>query len=117
MKRLCFLAATIAMAQNGWPPPGMRCPERTIVKFDIASDDQAKLAKFRDEHLSYLLTLMKEGKLVTAGPLQNHQHAMMIFTSSNWADVEAALKDEPFTREGVIKVASHDVWLACEVAK
>ena len=43
--------------------------------------------------------------------------AAMLFAASEWSQVEAILNDEPFTHDGVLKIASHDVWNACEAAK
>jgi hypothetical protein len=41
----------------------------------------------------------------------------LLFGTKDWAEVEALMKNEPFTREGVMKVVSHTVWNACEAAK
>ena len=39
------------------------------------------------------------------------------FTGTAWPDIEELLKSEPFLREGVMKIDSHSVWRACELAK
>jgi hypothetical protein len=41
----------------------------------------------------------------------------MLLASGDWSQVEALLNEEPFTHEGVLKIARHDVWNACEAAK
>jgi hypothetical protein len=41
----------------------------------------------------------------------------MLAAASDWSQVQAILNDEPFTHEGVVKIARHDVWNACEAAR
>jgi hypothetical protein len=43
--------------------------------------------------------------------------AAMLFAAGDWSQVQAILNDEPFTQEGVLKIASHNVWNACEPAR
>jgi uncharacterized protein YciI len=114
MRKLIFLAAVAAFAQRPWPPPGMQCPERTIVLIKIA--DQSKINQFYDEHVAYLVPLMKSGKIVSAGPTDDG-NGVLVYNSTNWAEIEAMMKKEPFTREGITQVVSHAVWRACEAAK
>ena len=115
MRKLLFLFAAVAFAQHPWPPAGLRCPERTLV---VLKTDPAKAAKaggFFDEHLAYVRSLMKSGKVVFAGPLQDGGGAM-VFAITEWNEVEEILKKEPFNREGIMTVATHAVWQACEPA-
>jgi len=112
MKKMCFLIAVAALAQDHGPPPGMRCVPRTIVTYNFVESD--KLAQFRPQHMAYILSLLKSGKLLMAGPMETGQTVTGVFATSNWADIESMMKDEPFTREGLLKVASHEVWNACE---
>jgi len=61
---------------------------------------------------------MRSGQIISGGPLEGGQPAAaMLFAASEWSQVEAILNDEPFTHDGVLKIASHDVWNACEAAK
>jgi uncharacterized protein YciI len=116
MRTLLFLTTVVLLAQTPWPPPGLRCPERTLVIFEHGPNWE-KAAEFREPHLAYLLAQMKSGKVVSAGPVEGGQRAAMLFASKDWSDVEPILKDEPFTHEGVIRISEHVVWSACEVEK
>src|SRR5581483_9916986 len=115
MKKVIFLAAAAALAQRPWPPPGMQCPQRTLVVVEV-SPDAEKLNRFYDEHIAHLVPMMKSGKVVSGGPTADGR-GVLVYASTDWAEVEAAMKKEPFTREGVTKVVSHTVWNACEAAK
>jgi uncharacterized protein YciI len=114
MRKLIFLVAAAAFAQRPWPPPGMKCPERTVVVIKIT--DASKINEFYDEHLAYLLPLMKSGKILSAGP-SDDGNGVIVYSTTDWAEVESLMKKEPFTREGVTQVVSHVVWRACEAAK
>src|SRR3954462_11716736 len=114
MRKLIFLVAAVALAQRPWPPPGMKCPERTLVLLKVT--DPSKINQFYDEHLAYLLPLMNSGKILSAGPTDDNNGAI-VYASADWPEVEAMMKKEPFTREGVTKVVAHSVWRACEAAK
>jgi uncharacterized protein YciI len=80
-----------------------------------------------NEHASYLLTQMKAGKIVSAGAMdvaltppaskKVPNGAAVIYTTTNWAEVEEIIKQDPYYRAGVAAVASHNVWAACEPEK
>jgi len=94
----------------------MQCPERTLVIYDLVQDKMPLIDKFYDEHLANLNKLMKEGKIVSSGPTDDGR-GVLIFAGTNWPEIEALLKKEPFTREGILKMTTHTVWRACEPAK
>jgi uncharacterized protein YciI len=113
---LLFLAAFFLVAQNPFPPPGMNCPQRTLVTFEEGpSSDKAQ--QLFQQHISYLSGQMKAGKVISAGPLAAGHTALILFATKDWDEIQEILKNEPFTQAGVIKVVRHDVWNACEVAK
>jgi uncharacterized protein YciI len=116
MRKLLFLVAAVALAQRPWPPPGMRCPERTLVITDLVQANASKINEFYDEHIAFLVPLLKSGKIISAGPTDDGR-GVLLFGTKDWTEVEAILKKEPFTREGVMKIVSHSVWKACEAAK
>ena len=120
MRMLLFLIGGLLLAQQQWPPPGMQCPQRTLVLFQRGPNWE-KLPMLRDvaqKHLAYILQQMKSGKILSGGPMEGVQPAAaMLFAAGDWSQVEAILNDEPYTHEGVLKIASHDVWNACEAAK
>ena len=43
MRKLLFLTAVVALAQRPWPPPGMRCPERTLVITEVQAANAGKI--------------------------------------------------------------------------
>lgn len=94
----------------------MKCPERTVVIYDVVEDKAPLIEKFYDEHLANLKELMKSGKIVSAGPTEDGR-GVLIVNGTDWAEIEPMLKKEPFTREGVMKMTSHTVWRACELEK
>jgi uncharacterized protein YciI len=116
MRKLLFLAAAVALAQRPFPPPGMRCPERTLVIFDIVMENAGKANSVYDEHIEFLRTHMKAGTIVSGGPTVDG-HGVILFSGTKWPEIEALLKKEPFMRDGVMKLAAHYGWRACEVEK
>jgi hypothetical protein len=61
---------------------------------------------------------MKSGKILSGGPMEGVQPAAaMLFAAGDWSQVEPILNDGPFTHDGVLKVANHAVWNACEAAR
>ena len=115
MRKLLFLTGGLLLAQVQWPPPGMRCPQRTLVIFERGPNWEKAHDVF-PQHISYILQQMKSGKILSSGPMEGNQTAVAVFSVAGWEEVEGILKDEPFTREGVLKIARHDVWNACEAA-
>jgi uncharacterized protein YciI len=116
MRKLLFLTAAVALAQRPWPPPGMQCPQRTLVMTDLQLSDEDKINEFYEEHLAYLVPLLKAGKIISAGPTADGR-GVVVFATKEWSEVETIMKDEPFMREGLMTIASHTVWNACEAAK
>jgi len=115
-KLLLLVVAAVALAQRAFPPPGMRCPERTLVIFDVVMENAGKADAVYDEHIAFLRTHMKSGAIVSGGPTTDG-HGVILFSGAKWAEIEELLKKEPFARDGVMKVAGHHVWRACEVEK
>jgi len=76
----------------------------------------ARSKEFYQQHIGYVLRHLNSGKILAAGPTDGHT-AIMLLATRDWREAEGILKDEPFTREGVLKIASHYVWNACEAAK
>lgn len=116
MRMLPFLIGGLLFALQ-WPPPGMQCPRRTLVLFERGPNWE-KASQVGPQHLAYILQQMKSGKIISGGPMEGGQPAAaMLFAAGDWSQVEAILNDEPFTHEGVLKIASHNVWNACEAAR
>src|SRR5262249_54289959 len=117
------LAAVAQQKERRPPPPGLRCPQRTLVLFDV--DWNAFKPAMFNEHAAYLLTQMKAGEIVSAGAMEIAppasgkvpSGAAVLYTSTNWSEVEQIIKQDPYYRAGVAAVASHNVWNACEPEK
>jgi len=117
MRIVPFLIGGLIFAQQQWPPPGMQCSQRTLVLFERGPQWE-KASQVAPQHFAYILQQMKSGKVISGGPMQGGQPAAaMLFAVSDWNQVEAILDAERFTHQGVLKVASHHVWNACEAAK
>ena len=112
---MLLLICTVAFAQENWPPPGMRCPQRTLVLLEFG-ENAANSGRFAAEHLDYMRGLMKAGKVISAGPMTDNHTAAILLATNDWTEAEQLLKKEPFYREGVLKMTSHSVWNACELA-
>jgi hypothetical protein len=73
MRRIVFIMVTLALAviaqQKSTTPPGIRCPERTLVLFDVDWNALKPKPDMAKEHAAYLLTQMKSGKIVSEGAM------------------------------------------------
>lgn len=115
MRKIAFIVATVALAQRPWPPPGLRCPERTLALYHVEPAHAVKMSNLFDEHTAYLIEHMKAGRIVAAGKTDTGGAA--IFASKDWLEVEGIIEKDPYIRDGVATVASHTVWNACEAEK
>lgn len=114
MRKVLFLFGAVLFAQQMPNPPGMQCHERTLVLFAEGAGVENR-KDLVPAHFDYIRRQMREGKIIAAGPFGGNQGAAMVFASSDWAEVEGILRDEPFTKAGVIKVSEHKAWTACEL--
>lgn len=115
MRTFCFLFASIFIAQAQDIPRSMQCHERTLVLF-VPGPNKDKQKDLVRLHMDYMSEQMRAGKIIAAGPLNGDEGAAAVFASNDWAEVQNLLKDEPFTKGGVIKVADHKVWNACQAS-
>jgi hypothetical protein len=110
-----FSFAAVAW-QRTWPtPPGMRCPNRTLVVYEIQGANAGKISALYAEHLTYSLKHLRAGSIVNLGI--SDTGAAAVFSSTEWPEVEGIIHQDPYVREGVAAVASHTVWHACEAEK
>jgi uncharacterized protein YciI len=111
-----FCAASAGVKAADRSPPGLTCPQRTVVIFQAGpNSDQA--ASLFPAHLAFTISHLRAGTLLSAGPFSEAEGGVMIFRSDDWDIVEKVLIDEPFTKGGVFAIARHIVWNACELAK
>jgi hypothetical protein len=111
-----FVLSFVALAQPTWPtPPGMRCPNRTLVLYEIQAANAGKMSGLFNEHHAYALKHLRAGDIVFLGITDTG--AAALFTSTQWPEVEAIINQDPYIRERVALVASHTVWHACEAEK
>jgi uncharacterized protein YciI len=82
--------------------------KRTLVTFE-RGPNRAKGQELFEHHASYILRQMKAGKILSAGPMADHQTAVILFSSREWNEAEEILKDERYTREGALQVARHGI--------
>jgi hypothetical protein len=67
MRSIVFVFAAVALGQRIWPPPGLWCPERTLVLYELNPENVSRMGRFSKEHNAYLLDQMKAGRIVSAG--------------------------------------------------
>jgi len=113
MRIICLLIASIVFAQAQDIPGGMQCHERTLVLF-VPGPNKEKQKELAQSHMDYMSQQMRAGKVLAAGPFTGDEGAAAVFASGDWSEVQQILNNEPFTRAGVIKVADHKVWTACQ---
>ena len=113
MRIFCFFFAGLLFAQQPPAPQGMDCHNRTLVLF-VPGPNRDKEKDLIAAHLNYMGQQMKAGKNIVAGPFESGEGAAVVFASDKWEEVETILRDDPLTREGVIKVSGHNVWTACQ---
>lgn len=63
--------------------------------------DPAKVAEIRPSHREYLGGLLKEGKLVAAGPFIDDSGALIIYEASNRNDAIQLIQNDPFYHAGI----------------
>jgi uncharacterized protein YciI len=114
MRAITILFCVAALAPGQSSPPGMRCPQRTLILSE-SGENAPNIARFQAEHFAYMRELMKSGKVITAGPTTDNHTAVIVLATKEWAEAENILKKEPFHREGVLKMVKHMVWNACEL--
>jgi hypothetical protein len=108
--------AVVALAQRTWPTPaGMRCPDRTLVLYEIQAAHAGNMSGLFKEHLAYSLKHLRAGNIVNLGI--SDIGAAAVFTSTEWPEVEAIINQDPYIREHVAVVVSHTVWHACEAER
>ena len=109
-----LLCLTAGASAANWPPPGLSCPARTVVLFDDGPA-AAKAKALFPVHIAFVTAHLKAGDLLAMGP-SDGGGGLAVFRTSRWEVARQFLADEPFTKNGVLKVARHFTWTGCAVA-
>jgi len=65
------------------------------------TSDKAKIAEVRPSHREYLTGLLKDNKLVTAGPFTDDSGAFIVYEAESSEQAESILKADPFCQRGI----------------
>jgi uncharacterized protein YciI len=63
--------------------------------------DASKIAATRPAHRVYLKTLLDTGRLAVSGPFLDDRGGLLVYAAETAEEVEALLRDDPFTQAGV----------------
>ncbi len=66
---------------------------------------------FREEHLAGLQRQKEEGLLVTLGPTEGSTHVFGIYEARSHEDVEAAVKNDVYWRNGIWTAVEIHPWI------
>jgi uncharacterized protein YciI len=93
-----------------WPPPGLSCPSRLVVLFENGPA-AAKAKRLYPAHIAFVTAHLKSGDILAMGP--SDSGGLAVFRVSNWEAARQILADEPFTKNGVLKITRHFIWTGC----
>jgi uncharacterized protein YciI len=65
---------------------------------------------FWDEHAAFIDALVAEGFIRMGGPLMDEGGALLIVKAMNEDDVRARLQNDPWYREGILRLESIKRW-------
>src|SRR5476649_8434 len=102
-------AVSTAAKAADWPPPGLTCPQLTLVVFKSGLKSDQATALY-SAHLDFIISHLRAGDILTAGPFSEAEGGVMIFRNKDWSAVEQILVGEPFTKSGVFAIDRHVVW-------
>jgi uncharacterized protein YciI len=63
-----------------------------------------------DEHAAFIDALVAEGFILMGGPLVDEGGALLIVQAADEQEVRAALHDDPWYREGILRLESIKHW-------
>lgn len=76
-------------------------PTAYLLKYDYVEGILDKRGPYREEHLGLAKDLVKEGKMLCAGPYSDASGALFIFTKSQTDAIEFVEKD-PYVKAGLV---------------
>lgn len=121
MNRIGALASCVLLCAAGgarardWPPPGLSCPAHLVVLFENGpAADKAK--RLYAAHIAFVTAHLKSGDILAMGP-SDSGGGLAVFGGSDWKAARQILADEPFTKNGVLKIARHFTWTGCALKR
>ena len=65
---------------------------------------------FWDEHAEFIDRLVAEGFILKGGPLVDEGGSLLIFNAEDENEVRAKLKNDPWSKQGILKLESVKRW-------
>ena len=65
---------------------------------------------FWDEHTEFIDRLVADGSIWMGGPLVDEGGSILIFNADDENEVRAKLKDDPWSKHGILKLESVKRW-------
>ena len=65
---------------------------------------------FWDEHATFIDRLVDDGFILMGGPLVDEGGSLLIFNAERESEVREKLKNDPWTRHGILKLESVKLW-------
>jgi uncharacterized protein YciI len=63
-------------------------------------------------HIAFVTAHLKTGEILLMGP-SDTGGGLAVFQATSWEAARHILADEPFTKNGVLKIAQHFTWTGC----
>jgi uncharacterized protein len=90
---------------------GEETHSRVFANYAKYSSDKSRLATVRPAHWKYDQTLKSAGKLALAGPLENDNGGLFVYSAVSREEALSYLKQDPFALEGVFADCQLLEWL------
>jgi uncharacterized protein YciI len=121
MTRIAALATCVLLCAAGgagaqdWPPPGLSCPAHLVVLFEDGPA-AGKAKRLFAAHIAFVTAHLKSGDILSMGPFDGGG-GLAVFRASDWEAARHILAEEPFTKNGVLKVSGHFTWTGCALER
>jgi uncharacterized protein YciI len=86
---------------------------RTMAKFAAMlefTEDQGLVERTRPTHREYLKSLLVAGKIVMSGPYEDGTGALIVYEAADQNEAEGILRNDPYTKAGVITNGRVTAW-------
>jgi uncharacterized protein YciI len=89
--------------------------KRTFLAISLAGPNRdfskgTREQAFWDEHATFIDRLVDDGFILMGGPLVDEGGSLLIFNAESEAEVREKLKNDPWTRHGILKLESVKLW-------